>query len=152
MRRYTRSAEETIDCARRIGRLLRAGDTVALIGELGAGKTVFTKGIAEGLRVKDPRYVNSPTFVIVKEHKGTVPLYHIDVYRLNGTGSRDTIPYGEYFYGDGVTVVEWADKILPLLPREHIKVKVSFKTENTRQLTITGIGKRYRALIRKALV
>jgi len=115
-----------------LARSLNKGDIVALIGDLGAGKTVFTKGIAAGLGVKNAKYVNSPTFVIIKEYKGKAPLYHFDLYRLNAASFLDATSFDEYFYGGGVCVIEWADKIRPLLPQRHIEVR----------LTVTGEGKR----------
>jgi len=130
------SIEETFSIGSRLAAGLKKGDVVALIGELGAGKTVLTKGIAKGLGVKDVRYVNSPTFVIIKEYKGDVPLYHFDLYRLSAPGSLDEICYDEYFYGDGVTVVEWADKIERLLPKKHLEVRLSVAGENKRKIEI----------------
>lgn len=137
------SVEETLGIGARIAKRLKKGDIVALIGRIGSGKTVLTKGIAKGLGVKDPRYVNSPTFVIIKEHKGKIPLYHFDLYRLNKTTLLDIESYEEYLYGDGVTVIEWADKIRPLLPKRYIEVRLSVAGENCRRIDIrkTGPGK-----------
>lgn len=136
----SRSIAETIAAGAALAKKLKAGDVVALVGDLGAGKTVFTKGIAKGLGVKDTRYVNSPTFVIIKEHKGRVPLYHFDIYRLNRQSLLDDENFEEYFYSDGVTVVEWADKISKLLPKKHIEVKLSVAGEGKRKIEI----KRYK--------
>ena len=149
MKITSRSVQETMDLAERIGRLLKPGDTLGLIGELGSGKTVFAKGIARGLKVRNIRYVNSPSFVIIKEHKGRTPLYHIDVYRLNGVRSSETVPYDEYFYGDGVTVVEWADRIAALFPKEHIMVQFRNKGGTTRDIFVKGMGKRYKEMVRR---
>jgi tRNA threonylcarbamoyladenosine biosynthesis protein TsaE len=132
----SKSIEETITIGAKLGKKLRAGDVVALVGDLGAGKTVLTKGIAQGLGVKNVRYVNSPTFVIIKEHKGRMPLYHFDIYRLNKSSVLDSENFEEYFYGNGVTVVEWADKIRPLLPKRHIEVKLSVAGEGKRKILI----------------
>ncbi|MFH1996141.1 MAG: tRNA (adenosine(37)-N6)-threonylcarbamoyltransferase complex ATPase subunit type 1 TsaE [Candidatus Omnitrophota bacterium] len=145
----SRSVEETMRFAESFGKLLSPGDTVALIGELGSGKTVFTKGIARGLKVASPEYVNSPTFVIIKEHKGAIPLYHMDVYRLEGPRSIETVPYDDYFYGDGVTVVEWAGKISESLPEEHIRIELSHRGETTRKIIVTALGSRYKKLLRR---
>ena len=130
------SVQETIGIGEKIARKLKKGDVVALVGNLGAGKTVLTKGIARGLGVRDVRYVNSPTFVIIKEYKGRIPLYHLDVYRLNKSSSLDAEGYEEYFYGDGVTVIEWADKIRAILPKKYIEVKLSVSGENSRRIEI----------------
>jgi len=132
----SKSVEETIRAGERLAGKLKPGDVVALIGNLGSGKTVLTKGIAKGLGVKDVRYVNSPTFVTIKEHKAKIPLYHLDIYRLNNTSILDSESYEEYFYGDGVTVVEWADKIRALLPKRHIEVKLSVAGPGKRKIEI----------------
>ncbi|MBI5143931.1 MAG: tRNA (adenosine(37)-N6)-threonylcarbamoyltransferase complex ATPase subunit type 1 TsaE [Candidatus Omnitrophica bacterium] len=130
------SVEETIRIGAVLGRTLKKGDCIALIGTLGSGKTILTKGIAKGLSVKDVRYVNSPSFVIIKEYKGKIPLYHFDLYRIDKSTVLDSESYEEYFYGDGVVVVEWADKIRQLLPREYIEVKLSVTGENRRRIEI----------------
>ena len=130
------SVEETIRIGVKLARKLKKGSVVALIGDLGSGKTVLTKGIAEGLGVKNPRYVNSPTFVIIKEYKGKLPLYHFDLYRLNKSTLLDAESYEEYFYDDGVTVIEWADKIRPLLPKKYIEVKLKVAGEEKRKIEI----------------
>jgi tRNA threonylcarbamoyladenosine biosynthesis protein TsaE len=120
-----------------LGKKLKSGSVVALIGDLGSGKTVFTKGIAEGLGVKNARYVNSPTFVIIKEYKGRLPLYHFDLYRLDHYSSFDEMNYEEYFYGDGVTVIEWADKIRKLLPKKYIEIGFRVAGEDKRKIKVS---------------
>ncbi|MDD5135934.1 MAG: tRNA (adenosine(37)-N6)-threonylcarbamoyltransferase complex ATPase subunit type 1 TsaE [Candidatus Omnitrophica bacterium] len=136
MRFISNSPEETIVIGLKLARKLKKGDCVALIGDLGSGKTVLTKGIAEGLGVKNPRYVNSPTFVIIKEYKGKLPLYHFDLYRLNKSTVLDAESYEEYFYDDGVTVIEWADKIMGLLPKRLIEVRLKVAGESKRVINI----------------
>ena len=130
------SVQKTIEIGRKFAGKLKRGSVVALVGDLGSGKTVFTKGIAKGLGVRNARYVNSPTFVIIKEYKGKLPLYHFDLYRLDKHTSLDEMNYEEYFYGDGVTVIEWADKIRNLLPEKYIEVKLSVIGENRRTIDI----------------
>ena len=130
------SIDRTIEIGANLGKSLAAGDVVALVGDLGAGKTVLTKGIAQALGVRNVRYVNSPTFVIIKEYKGRLPLYHFDLYRLNKSSVLDAENFEEYFYGDGVTVVEWADKIRSLLPKRHIEVRLSVAGEGKRKIEI----------------
>jgi len=120
----------------KLGRKLKKGDIVALIGDLGAGKTVFTKGIARALNVRKPQYVNSPTFVTVKEYKGKIPLYHFDLYRLAHPSLIDNEAYDEYFYGDGVSVVEWADKIIDRLPPHRIEVRLKVLDEERREIIV----------------
>ena len=119
MRYTTNSPEETLNLGYRFGKKLKSGAVVALIGELGTGKTLFTKGIAKALGVKEYEYVNSPSFVIVKEYKPKkIPLYHFDLYRLKEARDLDTVGYEEYFYSDGITVVEWADREGIFCPRD----------------------------------
>lgn len=130
------SIDETMDIGAKLARALRPGSVVALVGELGSGKTVLTKGIARGLGVKDVRYINSPTFVIIKEYRGRIPLYHFDLYRLNASTVLDSENFEEYFYGDGVTVVEWADKIRRLLPKNRVEVRLSVAGDNKRKIEI----------------
>jgi tRNA threonylcarbamoyladenosine biosynthesis protein TsaE len=137
MKVISTSIEETIDIGSAFAKRLKKGDVVALIGELGAGKTVFTKGIARGLGVKDVRYVNSPTFVIIKEYEGKLPLYHLDLYRLDTSSVIDTENYEEYFYGDGITVIEWADKVRNILPKKYTEVRLNVMGENKRIIEIS---------------
>jgi len=130
------SPNETIEIAAKLAKRFKPGTFVALIGDLGSGKTVFTKGIAKGLGVKEYKYVNSPSFVIIKEYKGKIPLYHFDVYRLKSSDDLETVGYEEYFYGKGVTVVEWADKIRDVLPERHIEVQFEHVGESVRKIKI----------------
>lgn len=135
----SKSVEDTMKAGEKLAGRLKKGDLVAMIGDLGSGKTVLTKGIAKGLGVKNARYVNSPTFVIIKEYKGKLPLYHFDLYRLDHPGILDSENFEEYFYGDGITVVEWADKIKGLLPKKRWKVKISVTGESKRKIEISKI-------------
>jgi tRNA threonylcarbamoyladenosine biosynthesis protein TsaE len=111
-----KSEQETRELGRRLAPLLQPGDVLALEGDLGAGKTTFTQGVAQGLGIET--YIDSPTFTLIKEYHGRLPLYHMDVYRLEG--SDEDLGWDEYFYGDGVTLVEWASRIRPLLPEETV--------------------------------
>jgi ATPase, YjeE family len=139
MKVVSRSVEETIDVGEKFAKGLKRGDCVALIGDLGAGKTVFTKGVAKGLGVKNPCYVNSPTFVVIKEYKGRLPLYHFDLYRTDGHSDFDDMNYEEYFYGDGVTVIEWADKVRDLLPDRYWEVTLKASSEIHRDIKIRRV-------------
>lgn len=139
MRVITKNPDETIAIGEKLAKKLKRGSVVALIGDLGSGKTVLTKGIAKGLGVKNSRYVNSPTFVIIKEYKGKLPLYHFDLYRLNSSSILDVENFEEYFYGDGVTVVEWADKIREHLPPKHIEVRMKVVGEGEREIVINNV-------------
>lgn len=132
----TKSKEETIRLGERIARQARPGDFIALIGSLGSGKTTFVKGLAKGLGVKNPRYVNSPTFVIIKEYEARVPLYHFDVYRLKADNDLQALGYEEYFYGKGLCVVEWADRIKKLLPKKRMEIKIEIVKDSARRIKI----------------
>ena len=132
----SKSVKETLCIGEKLAKRFKKGDFIALVGDLGAGKTVLTKGIAKGLGVKNARYVNSPTFVIIKEYKGRLPLYHFDLYRLDHPGMLDAENFEEYFYGDGVTVVEWADKIKGLLPKKRWEICMSVAGEDRRKIDI----------------
>jgi tRNA threonylcarbamoyladenosine biosynthesis protein TsaE len=119
---------ETYEYGRRLAEQAKPGQVVALIGDLGTGKTTLTKAIAEGLHITEP--VSSPTFSIIKEYEGGImPLYHFDVYRLGGVEDLYDLGYEEYFFGNGITVVEWADKIEELLPKNTIRIEIEYGKE-----------------------
>jgi tRNA threonylcarbamoyladenosine biosynthesis protein TsaE len=138
------SDNESKKLAARLVHLLKAGDVITLEGDLGAGKTTFTKGIAEGLGVK--RKVTSPTFTIIKEYDGLLPLYHMDAYRLEN--SEEDIGFFEYFNGTGISVVEWAQFIEEFLPRERLNIKISYlDDESSRLISFQPKGKYYERII-----
>jgi tRNA threonylcarbamoyladenosine biosynthesis protein TsaE len=128
---------DTLEIARILGSVLAPGDVVALSGELGAGKTVFCKGVGEALGVSRDRIV-SPSFTIVAEHAGTVPLYHVDAYRLSSEREASCIGLEELLEGEGVCLVEWPEIIVSLLPKHSIKVRFLFSDNNGRRLVITA--------------
>ena len=141
--------EATEAFGRRLGERLFPGAVIALIGPLGAGKTHLTRAIAEGLQVRNPAAVNSPTFVLIQEYPARLPIYHFDAYRL--TGSREFADLGanEYFEGDGVCIVEWADKVEATLPTEHLRIAIEVVDENRRRFALSATGERYEALLRQ---
>ncbi|MEA3305983.1 MAG: tRNA (adenosine(37)-N6)-threonylcarbamoyltransferase complex ATPase subunit type 1 TsaE [Candidatus Omnitrophota bacterium] len=143
----SKSVTETMDFGKRLGRLLRIGDMVALNGELGSGKTVLTKGIAAGLGVKRINSVNSPSFVILKEHKGRIPLYHFDIYRLKDISEFSTVGWSEYFYEKGVSVIEWANKIKEALPKDILRIDMMINGKDERRFCIRAYGSRYKKLL-----
>lgn len=145
----SKSPSETIKIGRRLAGLMDKGAVVALSGDLGSGKTTFTKGIAEGLGVKAAKYVNSPSFVIMKQYDGKLPLYHFDLYRLKDKAAIETTGYEEYIWGNGVCVIEWADKIADFLPKEHMKVELFFKKERERLIKFVPKGAKYRKVADK---
>jgi tRNA threonylcarbamoyladenosine biosynthesis protein TsaE len=126
----------------RLGGLLFPGAVVALVGPLGAGKTHLTRAIAEGLRVANPAAVNSPTFVLIQEYPGPVPVYHFDTYRLSGPREFAELGVEEYFAGDGVCVVEWADKVSGVLPADHLRVEITPTGPTARRFLLSAPGRR----------
>ena len=135
----THSAGETIKLGQELARGLSRGDIIALYGDLGSGKTTFAKGIGMGLGVKDARHINSPTFVLIREYEGRLPLYHMDLYRLDNLRDIEDIGVEEYVYGDGVSIIEWAEKLGPLLPKKIISVRFAIKGEDKREVRIEDL-------------
>jgi tRNA threonylcarbamoyladenosine biosynthesis protein TsaE len=134
----TRGAEQTRALGERLGRRLGPGDVVALIGHLGSGKTTLIQGICRGLGVKG--VVNSPSFTIINEYRGRVPVYHMDCYRLAGIEDLLGLGCEEYFYGDGVCLVEWAEKALELMPPHRIEVYLEHQRGGSRRITMRTVG------------
>ncbi len=130
----TKSVEETKDFGRWFGAWVEVGDVLALYGELGTGKTVLVKGLSETLGVKEN--VESPTFTIVGEYEGRIPLYHMDLFRMSSLEEILRIGYEEYVYGDGVCVIEWADKIQRLLPEKRLDIKLFHVAEDERKIEV----------------
>ena len=144
----TNSAEETRTLASNLGAVLRPGDTLCLIGDLGAGKTTFTQGLALGLGLPPDEPVNSPTFMLLAEHPGgRVPLFHFDVYRLPDSSALYDLAFDEYLSGEGVVVIEWADRITDALPPDRLDLVFSAVSYETRQITITGQGERAKEIL-----
>jgi tRNA threonylcarbamoyladenosine biosynthesis protein TsaE len=144
---YTSSPEETIQLGQFIGEVLKPGSVIGLCGELGTGKTHLIKGLARGLGVDERYYVTSPSFTIINEYPGRIPLNHLDLYRLENTDQMEELGYEEYFYREGVTVIEWAEKVLPLLPENRLMVEISHLSENRRKFKITGRGHPYQDIV-----
>lgn len=125
-----------MELGEKLAKRLSRGDVVALYGDLGSGKTTFTKGVGRGLGIKDSRHINSPTFVLIKEYEAKLPVYHIDLYRLDNLKDIEDIGIEEYIYGDGVAIIEWAEKIENILPEKHISARFKIKGENKREIEI----------------
>ena len=140
------SAEQTWEIARFIGEKLRKGDVLALSGELGSGKTCFTGGLARGLGVDEKYQITSPTFTLINEYPARCKLYHFDVYRLNGYSEFEDLGYEEYFCGDGIVVIEWAEKIAQILPADTFFISFKYLDENKRRIVIKGQEKRMKEL------
>jgi tRNA threonylcarbamoyladenosine biosynthesis protein TsaE len=142
------SAEQTWEIARFIGGKLRKGDVLALSGELGSGKTCFTGGLARGLGVDEKYQITSPTFTLINEYPARFnKLYHFDVYRLNGYSEFEDLGYEEYFCSDGIVVIEWAEKIVQILPADTFFINFKYIDENRRKIIIKGSKSRLKELI-----
>lgn len=137
----TNSAKETFELGKQIGEKALPGQIYTLNGDLGVGKTVFTQGVASGLGIQEP--VNSPTFTIIQEYEeGRLPFYHFDVYRIGDIEEMEEIGYDDYFFGNGVCLIEWAELIEELLPEQVISVTIEKKPEkgfDYRKITVEGL-------------
>jgi tRNA threonylcarbamoyladenosine biosynthesis protein TsaE len=132
---------------RRLGQQLWPGAVVALVGELGAGKTHLTRAIAEGLGIRESRIVTSPTFVLVQEYPARLPIYHFDAYRLKTETEFADLGIHEYFESGGVCLIEWADRVAGCLPAEHLRIALTVTGETSRRAVVEGTGEAYEKLI-----
>lgn len=143
----TSSPGETAALGEKMAPLLRRGDILCLNGDLGAGKTKFAQGLAKGIGVEGP--VNSPTFTLINEYDGVIPFYHMDIYRLNEPRELEDLGYEEYFFGEGVTLLEWADKVGEMLPEERLDIYIYRRKEGSdeREIKFFPRGNRYLLLV-----
>ena len=148
MEYYSHSTEETERLGTRLARYLKAGDIICLSGELGSGKTTLVKGIAQGLEIP-AKEVSSPTFTLMNVYGGKMPVFHFDLYRVKQSQEMSFIGYEEYFYGKGVSVVEWAEKLGELLPSDYINIKIFHRQEYERLLKISAKGTRSKQIVRR---
>ncbi len=142
------SPTATMHCGENIGKMLSAGTVIALIGELGAGKTLFTRGLAKGLGVPE-RVVNSPTFVLVNEYSGRFPVFHVDLYRLNSVDEGLEIGLLDYMEKakSGIIVIEWAEKIPSLLPQKYLEVRFEVLSARKRRIIISSQANDFKHLV-----
>ena len=143
----SRSPAQTQSWGRRLGGLLTGGEVIGLAGELGSGKTCFVRGLAKGLNVDRNTWLRSPTFTLINEYSGRVPIYHIDLYRISGENALATLDLAEYLESDGVAVIEWFDRLPPEDAPEHLRILFEHASRNERKLTFTAQGDRYEELI-----
>jgi tRNA threonylcarbamoyladenosine biosynthesis protein TsaE len=143
----TNSPEQTRKIGMKLGELAASSDVILLVGPLGAGKTCLTQGIARGLGIHE--YTASPSFVLVREYQGKLPLYHIDLYRLDRVEEIAQLGLDDYLYGNGVCVVEWADKGLTVLPEEHLLIELQIISPLKRKLSFMPAGTRYLKMLSK---
>lgn len=140
------SEHDTKILGERLGQFLQAGDIVCLYGELGSGKTVLTKGLGKGLGIQKAERVRSPSFVLIHRYEGRIPVYHVDLFRLDMPGDLEDIGLRDLLGGDGVVIVEWADKLHALLPDERLDITIQHTDGETRLMTVRPSGTRYKRL------
>jgi tRNA threonylcarbamoyladenosine biosynthesis protein TsaE len=138
---------ETEALGRRLGELLFPGAVVALIGPLGAGKTHFVRAVAEGLQVRNPQAVTSPTFVLIQEYAARLSIFHFDAYRLAGAREFLDLGVNEYYEAGGVCLIEWADRVIDAVPAEHLRIEIEPVDENRRRFRLIAAGEAHRRLL-----
>ncbi|SCI34458.1 MULTISPECIES: tRNA (adenosine(37)-N6)-threonylcarbamoyltransferase complex ATPase subunit type 1 TsaE [unclassified Romboutsia] len=141
---YLDGEEQTKEIGYKLGKLLTPGSVICLIGDLGAGKTTMTQSLAKALGVDD--YITSPTFTIVNEYEGRLPLYHFDVYRIGSSEEMYDIGYDEYINSDGVCIIEWANLIEDILPSEYLDIQLSYK-DMGREMILNPVGEKYKKIV-----
>lgn len=145
---YLENEEKTKEIGYKLGKLLNENSVICLIGDLGAGKTTLTQNIAKALEVDD--YITSPTFTIVNEYEGKYPLYHFDVYRIGSSDEMYDIGYDEYVDGEGVCIIEWANLIEDILPKEYLYITLKY-VDNSREMILNPIGEKYEKIVQNLL-
>ena len=149
MKVISKSVSNTISIGKKIAKNLKKGDIVCLFGELGSGKTILTKGIALGLGIKRDEII-SPGFVLIRQYqKARFPLYHFDLYRLKVSKDILSLGYEEYLYSQGISVIEWADRLKYLMPKEFLKIELFIKGKKSRLIKFFAFGRRYKELLAK---
>ena len=143
---YLENEEQTKDIGYKLGQLVTPKSVICLIGDLGAGKTTMTQSLAKALEVDD--YITSPTFTIVNEYEGRMPLYHFDVYRIGSSDEMYDIGFDEYIDGEGVCIIEWANLIEDILPNEYLYIEMNYK-ETGREMILTPKGEKYEEIVKE---
>jgi tRNA threonylcarbamoyladenosine biosynthesis protein TsaE len=138
----SKGSEETKAFGKHLAKRLKGGDIICLFGDLGSGKTTLIKGIAAGLKI-DPANVNSPTFVLMNIYEGRRPLYHFDLYRLEDLHGINSIGYEEFLYGQGVSVIEWADRLGEFLPGEYLRIEMDHKKLDERVIRLSAENRKF---------
>ena len=145
----THSEQETRRWGTRLARLLHGGEIIGLVGELGAGKTCLVRGVAEGLEVSKNAWIRSPSFNLINEYEGRLPIYHIDLYRIGGREETEGLNLREYLYGDGVSLVEWFEHLPAEEADEHLELRMTHAGGNRRRLNFIAHGERYERIIER---
>lgn len=143
----TRSPRQTMSLGSRLGKLLQGGEIIALIGELGAGKTCFVRGVTQGLEVDKAAWIRSPSFTLINEYQGRLPVYHIDLYRIETRSQLDGLNLREYLFADGVSLIEWFEHLPADEVDEYLELRVAHVDGNRRRLTFSPHGQRYGEII-----
>ncbi len=143
----SRGPRQTQRFGKELGRLCGPGDVICLSGELGAGKTIMAKGIAMGLEVPKSYEIVSPSFTLINEFPGRIPLYHMDFYRIQGPDEAEEIGVVDYLFGNGISVIEWPERIMSLLSKDYLHCEIRIKTKRMRDITLFPAGKRAKALL-----
>lgn len=143
----SKNLEDTIAFGKKLGAALKAGEVIALSGELGAGKTTLVQAMATGLGIPADIVVCSPSYTLVNEYDGRIPLFHFDLYRLEDATDINDLGFEEYLEGEGVSVIEWADIAPELLPAEHLKIGIEIINEDERNIAVSGKGEKYKRVI-----
>jgi tRNA threonylcarbamoyladenosine biosynthesis protein TsaE len=143
------SQRQTKSWGKRLAQLLEGCEIIGLCGEIGAGKTCFVRGVAEGLRVGENSWIRSPTFTLINEYHGRLPIYHIDLYRVSSQTEQDGLNLREYLYGDGVSLIEWFEYLAMGETEEFLEVHLAHAGANRRRLTFSAHGDRYERLLER---
>ncbi|MFQ5918263.1 MAG: tRNA (adenosine(37)-N6)-threonylcarbamoyltransferase complex ATPase subunit type 1 TsaE [Candidatus Binatia bacterium] len=145
----SRSSAQTRDWGRKLGSLLIGGETIGLTGDLGSGKTCFVRGLAEGVEVDKRAWVRSPSFTLVNEYDGRLPLFHIDLYRISSAREVEELNLREYLFSDEVSVIEWFDRLPEGEVEEYLHIAFNHENKNRRRLTFTGHGHLYEGVVER---
>ena len=146
---FTSSSPQTKSLGKRLGKLLKGGEILGLVGELGTGKTCFVRGLAEGLQVGHEAWIRSPTFTLINEYQGRLPVYHIDLYRLADRQEMEGLGLRDYLYSDGVCLIEWFDHLPANEAEEYLELKLEYADGDRRRLTFAAHGERYEKLLQE---
>ena len=146
------SSRQTRNWGRRLGKLVQGGEVIGLVGELGSGKTVFARGFAEGVQVGKEVWVRSPTFTLINEYSGRLPVYHIDLYRLGKRDEWDDLDLREYLDGDGVSLIEWFEYLPAAEIDEHLEIRFKHLGGAKRELTFIARGEPYERILERLQV
>jgi tRNA threonylcarbamoyladenosine biosynthesis protein TsaE len=145
----THSPQQTRGWGGKLGKLAEGGEIVGLIGELGTGKTCFVRGVTDGLRVSKDAWVRSPSFTLINEYHGRLPVYHIDLYRIESREELEGLNLREYLYAEGVSLIEWFEKLPAAELEDYLELRLTYADRTARELTFTARGARYKRILER---